>query len=812
MELASDRSTRPARSIASWVAGFSAVLAALAGGWLAMQHPLSGTATALAFAFAVAAIFLWTMPVTLVAAPALLPVLALAPWSGWLTFEETDLLVLAIAAGGYARMALATPGGGRHARAVSPLVWLALLAFAASVAVSAWRGVADAGGFRFGWFQGYHEPMNSLRLGKSFVLALLIAPLWLWLHRESPALASRRLSQGMCLGLVAASLAVLWERLAFTGLLNFSTDYRTTALFWETHVGGAALDGYLALTLPFAVLALRGARTPAGIAAASAVVLLGAYACLSSFSRGVYAAVPVGVLLMMWLAARAPSHTVPGTEAPGARGWMAAGAIALAFAGAAAWMFPSSGYRGMLALLGAFVVLLRLQPAGPASASQWAAMTLWTAALAAGANAMTWWVSKGAYVAYAAACLGALALSLRPAGRQRLLLAFYLCVIAGIGLVARHWGGAQALERAWPVMALLAAAGLLRALSARALWPGGLRWQASVAASLVVAGAFVAVLGGGAYMSGRFSTANADFSGRLAHWEEALAMLDTPADWAFGKGLGRYPSHHLLAHSATDAPGDYRLRGEPGAQHLVLTGGKLPQGWGEMLRVSQRVAPIGPGATVRFDVRAETVQRLHFEVCEKHLLYNARCLLAKVKVDPTDGEWRAVSVPLTGTGTSRGAWYAPRLISFSLANPTRGALVEVDNLTLHDASGRQRLVNGDFSQGLARWFFSSDRNHMPWHLKNLALHTLFDQGVLGLALLAALVGGALWRTTLGSARRHALAPAIAGALLGFLVVGLFDSLLDVPRLAFLLHLLVMLGLMLRPPRESGVASAHGLAR
>ena len=163
---------------------------------------------------------------------------------------------------------------------------------------------------------------------------------------------------------------------------------------------------------------------------------------------------------------------------------------------------------------------------------------------------------------------------------------------------------------------------------------------------------------------------------------------------------------------------------------------------------------------------------------------------------------------LQGAGTSRGAWYAPRLISFSLANATNGGLVEVDDLALLDAAGRDQLANGSFSEGLARWFFSSDRNHMPWHLKNIAVHTLFDQGVMGLALLVALVAGALWRTMFGSARRHPLAPAIAGAVLGFLVVGMFDSLLDVPRVAFLFYLLVVLALTLPTLREA----PHGAAR
>jgi hypothetical protein len=34
------------------------------------------------------------------------------------------------------------------------------------------------------------------------------------------------------------------------GLTNFASDYRTSALFWEMHVGGAALDAWLMLSFP----------------------------------------------------------------------------------------------------------------------------------------------------------------------------------------------------------------------------------------------------------------------------------------------------------------------------------------------------------------------------------------------------------------------------------------------------------------------------------------------------------------------------------------------------------------------------------
>ena len=111
------------------------------------------------------------------------------------------------------------------------------------------------------------------------------------------------------------------------------------------------------------------------------------------------------------------------------------------------------------------------------------------------------------------------------------------------------------------------------------------------------------------------------------------------------------------------------------------------------------------------------------------------------------------------------------------------------------------LSNGDFSHDMAQWFFTSDRHHMPWHIKSMFMHVFFDQGVVGLLLWLALSAGALWRVSCGNARHHTLSPAIAGSLLGFAVVGLFDSLLDVPRLAALYYLLVLVALVLQAPNQ-----------
>jgi hypothetical protein len=134
--------------------------------------------------------------------------------------------------------------------------------------------------------------------------------------------------------------------------------------------------------------------------------------------------------------------------------------------------------------------------------------------------------------------------------------------------------------------------------------------------------------------------------------------------------------------------------------------------------------------------------------------------------------------------------------------------IEIDNISLIGADGRDLLTNGSFSRDMTGWFTTSDRFHLPWHIKNLGLNVLFDQGAVGLLLFLMLTGGALFRLVVGAARMHPFAPFLAAALAGFLLVGLFDSLLDVPRLAFLFYLLTFVALLLRP----GASADHsGLA-
>lgn len=777
--------------------------------WLAWHYPLSAPLAVVTCGAVAAVAARWPLQ-GLAALPALLPAIGWMPWTGWLTFEEFDLAILAVAAGGYAHQAIRhqlQPGGLQTGPAL--LQWLLLLAFAAALCLSMVRGFDDAGGFVWGWWQGYYEPMNSLRLAKSFAFALVLLPLWLAQWRIAANRAASAWGAGLGAGLLVVALLALWERWAYTGLANFSSDYRTTALFWEMHVGGAAFDGFLALTLPFAVRELLKADSGWRWALSALAAVLGAYACLTTFSRGVYLAVPLGLTVMGGLQALTTRRARGRGEAlPGGHGsvWPAVLICGL-FATSAAAMFPTSGYRGVLAVFGAFALVLPM--AGwwrPLSGRTLIAGLILGAGLSPLALLLASLLPKGPYLVYGAAWLGGAALVVWLRVRQgtsaaswagAALLVLWLAQWAAIPVVATHWGGPSARWPAFGGCLLVAALGVAGSRGAQPRWPESLRWQGTVLGALFAVFVCVGILMGGAYMGDRFATGDRDMNERLRHWGRALSLLNDPLSWAFGKGTGRYVANHFLSGKLQDQVGDYRLVQEDEAQHLVLSAGKHTQGWGELFRVSQRVDPFTGTVTVRLDARSAEAAALHLEICRKHLLYDdGGCTIGKVAVKALPGQWQALEVKLPGRGLGHGDFFAPRFITFSVAVERAGRRVELDNLRATDQAGRALLVNGDFERGMAHWFFSSDRHHMPWHMKNMLLHVLFEQGVVGLVLFSALLSAAFWRVTGGMARDHALAPALAGSMLGFFVIGLFDSLLDVPRVSFLFYLTVSMALLL----------------
>lgn len=772
-----------------------------AGAFLALNYPL-GSVTAIAIFLAVVLLAFFRPNLFLVLVPASLPAIGLAPWTGWMTFEELDILVLALCAGGYSRHALAGTPTVYRERSSFLLIILAALT-AASITVSMTRGFIDAGGFSFDWFQGYDGPMNSVRIGKSFFLALLLVPLFSKGRTVPEDNASRRLALGIAIGLGTASLAALWERLAYTGLLNFSSDYRTTALFWEMHVGGAALDGWLLLTIPFSIWALKHSRNVVQILISLCLAALTAYVALTTFSRGVYLALLIALPLLAWQT-RKPA-TASSHQPWGFARWI----VAIVLLGLmASLVFGGSGYRGLLALLGLIVVSLPM-PALLKKLTVRECLVGIAVGVLSGALLVSLadFVPKGPYVLYTLtfSLVVLLAYAPRLTSNKHAHLLATICIVALMASaldVANHWGGTEALLGMCGSLSLVILMLAWAACSNQSLWPDDMHWRGGLTTAAIVVCGVVAVFSGGKYMEDRFSTSSKDLDGRLSHWQQALSMLQTPWDIAFGKGLGRFPANYFFAIPDSAFPGTYQIDQDGTNNWLSLVGPRHSISFGDMLRISQRL-PQGAQAPfeVAFKVKARTNVTVHAEVCAKHLLYEDGCAIGHARVAAKDGEWQTVRMPLTGSKVYGGKWYAPRFKTFSLGVLSRSGWADIDDIVLAGHGDSNLLINGNLSDGMKHWFMTSDRDHMPWHAKNLFVNVVFDQGLFGGAAFLLLTLGALWRLNLGKARGHELSPYLTAAIVGFLIVGLFDSLMDVPRVAFLYYFLVLCALSIRLQRN-----------
>jgi hypothetical protein len=337
-----------------------------------------------------------------------------------------------------------------------------------------------------------------------------------------------------------------------------------------------------------------------------------------------------------------------------------------------------------------------------------------------------------------------------------------------------------------------------RLFAAKPLWTLS---RDHVVATFLVALALAMVIPvmGNQRMKERFSEVGGDFSLRISHWRDGLAMISP--GWVndvFGMGLGSFPRNYFWGNRKGEIPGMQTYLTERGNSFLRLGGPHYNAGFGEALRVFQMV-PVQSGRTylLSLDVRSNVETYLGIDICEKWTIYPVACAnqlgLAGTKVGK--GEWQHIEKVVHSSELGRSNWFGKRPIHLLMFVEKAGTYVEIDNLVLSEDAGRNLVKNGDFSDGHAWWFFSSDREHLPWHAKSLLLHVLFEQGWVGVVLTTLLLFYALCKYTRRVLNRDLLAVAPLAALAGFLVVGAFDSLLDFPRLTLLFYLLLFVALI-----------------
>ncbi|CAH1083241.1 VanZ family protein [Candidatus Nitrotoga sp. 1052] len=293
----------------------------------------------------------------------------------------------------------------------------------------------------------------------------------------------------------------------------------------------------------------------------------------------------------------------------------------------------------------------------------------------------------------------------------------------------------------------------------------------------------------GKYSQSRLATIKQDIVIRTDHWADALHILRVRDAPIFGVGLGTFPAAYFWDSSEVSRPSTYAFVTQNGNTFLRL-------GSGETLYVEQPVAIVPEQPyTFSMDLRSSVNNaELTVPICEKALLYSFTCVWTTLQVKGPSGQWGHYEAHIYAKNFGPPNSLFPRPVKLSIYNGRAGTLVDVANVALLDSAGRDLVRNGDFSEGMHHWFFSTD-SHLPWHIKNLYIHVLFEQGWLGLICFMALITYVIGRLLPRAWGNEPASLALFTALTAFLVVGLVDSLIDETRLGFLFYLLLIAGLM-----------------
>ena len=257
----------------------------------------------------ICAALVWRWPVLLLAVvPAALPIFDLAPWTGRFYWDEFDLLLLVLLSIGWHRTqptaAVPDARGRVGLRVRLPSMLLTLLGV--SLFISALRGLLPWQWPDLNAFGTYYSGFNALRISKGAVWACALAALYLRLS-ASDAAKQRTFAWGMSLGLLLTVGFVIWERLAFVGLLDFAADYRVTGPFSAMHTGGAYIECYLAVAIAYLMWLTMQTTRPLWRWLGAMLLLCSTYAMMVTYSRNGYLALLAVVLVMLGTAMIRPT-------------------------------------------------------------------------------------------------------------------------------------------------------------------------------------------------------------------------------------------------------------------------------------------------------------------------------------------------------------------------------------------------------------------------------------------------------------------------------------------------------------------------
>jgi VanZ family protein len=296
----------------------------------------------------------------------------------------------------------------------------------------------------------------------------------------------------------------------------------------------------------------------------------------------------------------------------------------------------------------------------------------------------------------------------------------------------------------------------------------------------------------GTFMQSRVAGTDADMQTRSAHWSGSHAMMtDSWPVKLFGMGVGSFARTYQLLGPPSLRPAVHRFVSEDDNTFLRIHPGATVY--------VEQIVSVSPGQTYAVSLKARAHgpdSAVNLLLCDRTLLQGYGCQSVSFHWTGDEQTWRTLKGTLHSGSVGANRLRTSKL---SLENAGRGSAVDLDEIRLVDAAGNDKLHNGDFQAGANRWDFSSPFNHLPWHIKNIGLEVLFNQGWVGVLLFTAMVVATAGRLLRLAQQGSPAAMAMFASLMGLLGVGAFDSILDAPRLVMVVVVLIaMAGLMEKP--------------
>jgi len=298
-------------------------------------------------------------------------------------------------------------------------------------------------------------------------------------------------------------------------------------------------------------------------------------------------------------------------------------------------------------------------------------------------------------------------------------------------------------------------------------------------------------------MTERLQTVIPDIIYRESNWTGGLRLRDDSLfTTLFGMGLGTYPRVVLARRPDGRTPTNFVVEHD-GAYPLLSLHAGLPTYLGQKISIE-------PGRQYRLFVSLRSPDgkgALSIIVCEKMLLYSTNCRDATFR-PRSPGIWEDFGAVISGASLGEGVvlGWLKRPVEVALFDPVPGSTIEIGHVRMFDPRDRDVLVNGEFSRGMERWYFTDDE-HLIWRIKNQYLMSLFEGGLLGSVSFMLLAAAAVAGAVRAMARGNRMAAVVAASLVAFLCSSVFDCLLEAPRLAALFYIVAFAGLTLPTRHE-----------